>query len=58
VKNVISLSGFKYAKKFGLQLKKTGFSSDFTEDVNPSISNSFATAAMRFRMSMMDGTIG
>lgn len=50
--------GLKYAKKFGLQLKKTGFSSDFSEDVNPSVSNSFATAAMRFRMSMIPGTIG
>jgi hypothetical protein len=58
MKDVISFSGSKYAKKFGLQLKKTGFNSDFSEDVNPSISNSFATAAVRFRLSMMDGTIG
>jgi hypothetical protein len=58
MKDVIFFSGSKYAKKFGLQLKKTGFSSDFSEAMNPSISNSFATGAIRFRLSMMDGTIG
>nr|AIP87047.1 peroxicentin [Macrotermes barneyi] len=50
--------GSKYAKKPGFQLKQSGFSNDFTENVNPSVSNSFATAGMQFRLSMMDGTVG
>jgi len=50
--------GSKYLKKRGLHLKKSGFSNDFTENVNPSVTNSFATAGMRFRLSMMDGTVG
>lgn len=50
--------GSKYVKKRGFQLKKTGFSNDFTEYINPSVSNSFATAGMRFRLSTMDGTVG
>ncbi|KAJ9595022.1 hypothetical protein L9F63_013688, partial [Diploptera punctata] len=49
--------GKKQVAKLAMQLKKTGFSSDFNENVNPSVSNSFATAAMRFRFSMMDGNI-
>jgi hypothetical protein len=55
---MIFFSGSKYAKKPGFQLKKSGFSNDFTENVNPSVSNSFATAGMQFRLSMMDGTVG
>jgi hypothetical protein len=58
VNNLMSFSGSKYTKKLGLQLKKTGFSSDFTENVNPTVSNSFATAGVRFRVSMMVGNIG
>jgi hypothetical protein len=58
MKNFISHSGSKYTKKLGLQLKKSGFSTDFSENVNPSVSNSFATAGVRFRVSMMDGNIG
>lgn len=50
--------GSKYPKKRGFKLKKSGFSNDFTENINPSITNSFATAGMRFRLSMMDGTVG
>lgn len=49
--------GSKFTKKMGIQLKKTGFSNDFDKGVNPSISNSFATAAIRFRLSMMDGKV-
>ncbi|XP_021919989.1 peroxidase-like isoform X2 [Zootermopsis nevadensis] len=50
--------GSRYTKKLGLRLRKTGFSSDFTESLNPSVSNSFATAGIRFRLSMMVGNIG
>jgi hypothetical protein len=55
---MIFFSGSKYLKKRDFQLKKTGFSNDFTENINPSVSNSFATAGIRFRLSTMDGTVG
>lgn len=35
-------------KEFNLMLKPSGFSYDYDDTVNPSILNSFATAAYRF----------
>nr|CAD7574737.1 unnamed protein product [Timema californicum] len=49
--------GDKYTKKMGLKLKKNGFSEDYDENVNPTVTNSFATAAIRFLYSMMEGNI-
>ncbi|PSN56140.1 hypothetical protein C0J52_03325 [Blattella germanica] len=50
--------GSKYLKKLGLEMKNKGFSSDFSDEINPGVSNSFATAAMKFRLSMVDGNVG
>ncbi|CAG2065524.1 unnamed protein product, partial [Timema podura] len=41
----------------GLKLKKNGFSEDYDENVNPTVTNGFATAAIRFLYSMMEGNI-
>ncbi|XP_067013234.2 peroxidase isoform X2 [Anabrus simplex] len=49
--------GEKYTKKFGLTSKKDGFSKEYSENVDPSITNSFATAALRFVHSLMEGKL-
>lgn len=49
--------GEKYTRKFGLESKKEGFSKEFSEHVDPSITNSFATAALRFVHSLMEGKL-
>ncbi|KAJ8880166.1 hypothetical protein PR048_016632 [Dryococelus australis] len=49
--------GDDYAKKMGLQISRSDFSMKYDENVNPTVSNSFATAAIRFLYSMMDGDL-
>ena len=50
-------AGSKQIAKLGLEMKKSGFGTDYSENINPAVSNSFSTAAMKFRYSMMDGNI-
>uniref|UniRef100_A0A1B6E785 Heme peroxidase 2 n=2 Tax=Clastoptera arizonana TaxID=38151 RepID=A0A1B6E785_9HEMI len=47
----------RYMKKEGLHLQN-GYSYLYKHDVNPSVSNSFATAAIRFVNSLLEGSIG
>ncbi|KAK7872169.1 hypothetical protein R5R35_001733 [Gryllus longicercus] len=49
--------GQRYTKKSGLEVKQSGFSTEFSENVDPSVTNSFATAALRFVHSLMEGNL-
>ncbi|XP_063226524.1 peroxidase-like isoform X2 [Bacillus rossius redtenbacheri] len=52
-----SVVGEDYVKKMGLQISGSEFSVKYDENINPTVSNSFATAAIRFLYSMMDGDL-
>lgn len=49
--------GGKYSRRRGLAVQRPSFSDLYDEQVDPSVSNSFATAAMKFTNSLMSGDI-
>ncbi|XP_049772469.1 peroxidase-like [Schistocerca cancellata] len=51
------LLGKTYIKKMNLEVRNSGFSKQFDTNVDPSVTNSFATAAMRFVHSLVDGEL-
>ncbi|RZF46188.1 hypothetical protein LSTR_LSTR011542 [Laodelphax striatellus] len=50
--------GVKYMKRIGLTIQAKSYSAKFNEQIDASTSNSFATAAMAFINSMVEGRIG
>lgn len=50
--------GVKYVKRDGLKPLRQGYSHMYNENVNPAVTNSFDTAAMRFTKSLMEERIG
>lgn len=52
-----ALLGKKYTKKSGLELLQKGFSDLYDETVDPTVSNSFATAILPFANSMLNETL-
>ncbi|XP_039290630.1 peroxidase isoform X2 [Nilaparvata lugens] len=50
--------GVKYMKRIGLTIQQKGYSAKFNDQIDASTSNSFATAAMAFINSMVEGRIG
>jgi len=49
--------GMKYMDKWSIGPKESGFSNIYSKDVNPAITNAFATAAFRFGHSLIAGVI-
>ncbi|KAF5271217.1 hypothetical protein FQA39_LY08224 [Lamprigera yunnana] len=50
------LLGQEVVKLFGLDLKRNGYYKDYSMKINPSVANSFATAAFRFGHSLVQGS--
>lgn len=42
-------------QRFGLNILANGYSNDYDENVNPSVTSEFSTAAFRFGHSAVDG---
>jgi len=49
--------GMQYMKKWSMEVKENGYSNSYNKDVNPAITNVFATAAFRFGHSLIAGVI-
>jgi len=49
--------GMKYMQMWSMEPKENGYSSSYVKDVNPAITNAFATAAFRFGHSLIAGVI-
>ncbi|CAL4067189.1 unnamed protein product [Meganyctiphanes norvegica] len=47
--------GTNYMQSFGLSTRTSGFSNDYRPDINPTITNEFATAAFRYGHSLVQG---
>ncbi|CAI6372862.1 unnamed protein product [Macrosiphum euphorbiae] len=52
-----ALLGENYTKRKGLELSTKGYSNEYNETTDPSVSNSFATAVLPFSNSMISDTI-
>ncbi|XP_050520848.1 peroxidase-like [Daktulosphaira vitifoliae] len=53
-----ALLGNKFLKKNQLELLTNGYSNLYDDNINPSVSNSFATAVLPFANSMINETLG
>ena len=47
--------GMKYMDSFGMKPSEAGFNQLYDAEVNPSVTNAFATAAFRFGHSLVQG---
>lgn len=50
-------AGLRYAQKVGLMSSTSELGNSFRRSVDPSVSNAFATAGLKFGLSMMQGRI-
>ena len=49
--------GMNFMQKWKLEPRESGYSDDYNDQINPSITNAFSTAAFRFGHSMIQGKI-
>jgi len=52
-----ALLGQNFTRRYGLELSTNGYSSSYNESIDPSVSNSFATAILPFANSMISEII-
>jgi len=52
-----ALLGQNFTKRYGLELSMNGYSKSYNESIDPSVSNSFATAILPFANSMISDSI-
>ena len=51
------ISGMSYVEENNLLPKKSGFTDDYDETIEPSVTSAFATAAFRFGHSLVQGNM-